>query len=119
MMLKTIHHRPPHPYDASINHSNHPPNTQVHGDVFRAPLHLMLFSAMYGVGWQLALLVLGVIAFAIAGPIHGDVYEEVRARPLSLCSGWMCGVMVGRPACPLFPFPLHALTQHPAVWHWH
>jgi transmembrane 9 superfamily protein 3 len=50
----------------------------VHGDVFRAPTHLMLFSAIYGVGWQLTMLVLGVILFAIAGPIHGDVYEEVR-----------------------------------------
>jgi hypothetical protein len=38
----------------------------------------MLFSALYGVGWQLALLILGVVGFAIAGPIHGDVYEEVR-----------------------------------------
>lgn len=53
---------------------------QVHGDVFRAPVHLMLFSAIYGVGWQLTVLVLGVILFAIAGPIHGDVYEEVRTR---------------------------------------
>lgn len=42
-------------------------------------MHLMLFSALYGVGWQLALLILGVIGFAIAGPIHGDVYEEVRS----------------------------------------
>lgn len=49
---------------------------QVHGDVFRAPLHLMLFSAFYGVGWQLLVLIVLVVGFAIAGPIHGDVYEE-------------------------------------------
>lgn len=48
----------------------------VHGDVFRAPTNLVLFSAVYGTGWQLILLMLGVILYAIAGPLHGDVYEE-------------------------------------------
>ena len=51
-------------------------HTQVHGDVFRAPKHLMLFSALFGTGCQLAVLVLVVVLFAIAGPLHGDVYEE-------------------------------------------
>ncbi|KAG5179866.1 putative endomembrane protein 70-like protein [Tribonema minus] len=49
---------------------------QVHGDVFRAPAHLMLFAALYGTGWQIATLVAGVVLFAMAGPLHGDVYEE-------------------------------------------
>mmetsp|Transcript_35820 Transcript_35820/g.47291 ORF Transcript_35820/g.47291 Transcript_35820/m.47291 type:complete len:612 (-) Transcript_35820:410-2245(-) len=49
---------------------------QVHGDVFRAPVHLMWFAALIGTGWQLVVLVLGVILFAVAGPLHGDVYEE-------------------------------------------
>ena len=49
---------------------------QVHGDVFRAPTHLTLFAALYGTGWQLVTIILGVICFAVAGPLHGDVYEE-------------------------------------------
>lgn len=56
---------------------------QVHGDVFRPPQYLMVFSALLGTGWQLIVIVAGVILFAIAGPVHGDVYEErgeVRKR---------------------------------------
>ena len=50
---------------------------QVQGDVFRAPENLILFSAMLGTGWQLLLLVLGVILYAMAGPlIHGNMYED-------------------------------------------
>jgi len=50
---------------------------QVHGDVFRAPESLVLFSAMLGTGWQLLLLVLAVILYAMAGPIlHGNMYED-------------------------------------------
>ncbi|CAN0599412.1 unnamed protein product, partial [Laminaria digitata] len=48
----------------------------VHGDVFRAPKHLMVFSAFFGTGCQLSVLVVVVVLFAIAGPLHGDVYEE-------------------------------------------
>ena len=40
---------------------------QVHGDVFRAPEYLVLYSAIYGTGWQLLALVLGVILYAMAG----------------------------------------------------
>ncbi len=44
----------------------------VYGDVFRAPKNLELFSAMVGTGWQLLLLVLAVILYAMAGPLlHG------------------------------------------------
>lgn len=50
---------------------------QVHGDVFRAPDNLILFSALVGTGWQLLFLVLGVILYAMAGPyIHGNMYED-------------------------------------------
>lgn len=51
-------------------------HAKVHGDVFRAPKHLMLFSALYGTGCQLAVLVFITILYAIAGPLHGDVYKE-------------------------------------------
>lgn len=40
---------------------------QVHGDVFRQPEYLVIFSAIYGTGWQLLALVLGVILYAMAG----------------------------------------------------
>jgi len=49
---------------------------QLHGDVFREPPHLMLFSALYGTGWQLAVLAFGVILYAALGRFHGEVYEE-------------------------------------------
>lgn len=49
---------------------------QVHGDVFRAPEHLVLFSALMGTGWQLIILILGVILYAMAGRMHGYVYED-------------------------------------------
>uniref|UniRef100_A0A7S2SH80 Transmembrane 9 superfamily member n=1 Tax=Eucampia antarctica TaxID=49252 RepID=A0A7S2SH80_9STRA len=49
---------------------------QVHGDVFRSPSNLVLFSAVLGTGWQLISLTLGVILFALAGPLHGEVHEE-------------------------------------------
>ena len=49
----------------------------VYGDVFRAPNHLVLFSSFLGTGWQLLLLVLVVILYAMAGPIlHGNMYED-------------------------------------------
>lgn len=40
---------------------------QVHGDVFRPPEHLVVFAAVLGTGWQLAVLVVLVILYAIAG----------------------------------------------------
>jgi transmembrane 9 superfamily protein 3 len=49
---------------------------QVHGDVFRAPAILPLFAALIGTGWQLVVLTLGVILFAVLGPVHGAVHEE-------------------------------------------
>ena len=49
---------------------------QVHGDVFRAPALLTAFSAILGTGWQLIVLTLGVILFAVAGPIHGEIHED-------------------------------------------
>ncbi|GKY91101.1 hypothetical protein MPSEU_000082900 [Mayamaea pseudoterrestris] len=49
---------------------------QVHGDVFRAPSMLPLFAALIGTGWQLVVLTLGVILFAVLGPLHGQVHEQ-------------------------------------------
>jgi len=49
---------------------------QVHGDVFRAPRMLPVLAAILGSGWQLIVLTLGVILFAVAGPIHGEVHED-------------------------------------------
>lgn len=40
---------------------------QIHGDVFRAPVNLVFFSALLGTGWQLLALALGVILYAMAG----------------------------------------------------
>eukprot|EP00581_Thalassiosira_minuscula_P009120 CAMPEP_0183706280 /NCGR_PEP_ID=MMETSP0737-20130205/3158_1 /TAXON_ID=385413 /ORGANISM="Thalassiosira miniscula, Strain CCMP1093" /LENGTH=703 /DNA_ID=CAMNT_0025933659 /DNA_START=97 /DNA_END=2208 /DNA_ORIENTATION=+ len=49
---------------------------QVHGDVFRAPKFLPLLAAILGTGWQVITLVAGVVLFAVAGPLHGEVHEE-------------------------------------------
>ena len=49
---------------------------QVHGDVFRAPFLLPIFAALLGTGWQLVTLTLGVILYAVMGPLHGQVHEE-------------------------------------------
>jgi transmembrane 9 superfamily member 3 len=49
---------------------------QVHGDVFRAPDRLILFTALWGSGWQLLVLLLCVILYSIAGPVHGYMYED-------------------------------------------
>lgn len=49
---------------------------QVHGDVFRAPTFLFIFSAVLGIGWQIIVLTGCVIMFALLGPLHGDVHEE-------------------------------------------
>ena len=49
---------------------------QVHGDVFRAPKFLPLLAAILGTGWQVVTLVMGVVLFAVAGPLHGEVHEE-------------------------------------------
>lgn len=40
---------------------------QIHGDVFRPPIYLVLFSAILGSGWQLLVLVVGVNVYAILG----------------------------------------------------
>jgi transmembrane 9 superfamily protein 3 len=48
----------------------------VHGDVFRAPDHLIFFTALWGSGWQLLVLLLSVILYSIAGPVHGYMYED-------------------------------------------
>ncbi len=54
----------------------------VHADVFRAPSFLPLLAAILGTGWQLATLVMGVVLFAVTGPLHGAVHEK-RGEVLS------------------------------------
>ena len=49
---------------------------QVHGDVFRAPYLLPVVAAILGTGWQLIVLTMGVILFAVSGPLHGEVHED-------------------------------------------
>lgn len=45
---------------------------QVHGDVFRAPAHPMLFSAMIGSGYQCFIVTLCVIVFSILGELYTE-----------------------------------------------
>ncbi|XP_063218210.1 transmembrane 9 superfamily member 3 [Bacillus rossius redtenbacheri] len=45
---------------------------QVHGDVFRPASHPMLFSAMVGAGYQVTVVVLSVIIFAILGELYTE-----------------------------------------------
>jgi len=52
---------------------------QVHGDVFRAPQQLILFSALYGTGFQLLALVLGVILYAM-GPYFMEICTRIEEK---------------------------------------
>ncbi|XP_001604363.1 transmembrane 9 superfamily member 3 [Nasonia vitripennis] len=45
---------------------------QVHGDVFRPANHPMLFSALIGAGYQVTVVVLSVIIFAILGELYTE-----------------------------------------------
>lgn len=65
---------PPHAEDAGWK--------QVHGDVFRAPFLLPLFAALLGTGSQLVVLCVGVILFAVLGPLHGGEVHEERGEML-------------------------------------
>lgn len=56
---------------------------QVHGDVFRAPGSLVFFAALLGTGWQLVVLTLSVILFAVLGPLHGRAVHEERGEVLT------------------------------------
>lgn len=60
----------------SNKHSDDAGWKQVHGDVFRAPIFLPFFAALIGTGWQLVILTVSVILFAVLGPLHGEVHEE-------------------------------------------
>jgi transmembrane 9 superfamily protein 3 len=46
---------------------------QVHGDVFRKPANLPVFASLVGTGWQLIMIVLSAVLFAILGEFHGEV----------------------------------------------
>lgn len=68
----------------------------VHGDVFRAPWMLTLVAAILGSGWQLITLTIGVILFAIAGPLHGEVHEDRGEMEYAiLCSYCLSSVVSG------------------------
>ena len=61
---------------------------QVHGDVFRPPENLEFFCAIVGTGWQLVVLVLFVILYAMLGELFVETFCSVRIvenLPLSLC----------------------------------
>jgi len=45
---------------------------QVHGDVFRAPGSLLLFSALVGTGHQLVWLTLVIILYTIIGNLYAE-----------------------------------------------
>jgi len=69
---------------------------QVHGDVFRAPWMLTIVAACLGSGWQLMVLSLGVILFALAGPIHGEVHEDRgEMEQAILCCYCLSSVVAG------------------------
>jgi len=52
---------------------------QIHGDVFRAPPNLVLFSAIVGTGHQLVILVLLVILISLMGDYYADRGTTVTA----------------------------------------
>jgi len=52
---------------------------QVHGDIFRAPPHLILFSALVGTGHQLVVLVFVVVSFSFIGTFYMDRGTTVTA----------------------------------------
>jgi transmembrane 9 superfamily protein 3 len=45
---------------------------QVHGDVFSPASHSMLFSALVGAGYQVTVVVLSVIIFAMLGELYTE-----------------------------------------------
>ncbi|XP_013781981.1 transmembrane 9 superfamily member 3-like [Limulus polyphemus] len=45
---------------------------QVHGDVFRPPSHPLIFCALVGCGYQIAIVTLSVIIFAILGELYTE-----------------------------------------------
>lgn len=69
---------------------------QVHGDVFRRPAHVVLYSAFVGTGTQLLLLALIVVVAAFAGSLYVDRGAVTRAAVVvysltSAVSGFISG----------------------------
>lgn len=52
---------------------------RVHGDVFRAPPHLVLFSALVGTGHQLVVLIFSVISLSFIGTYYSNRGTTVTA----------------------------------------
>ncbi|KAL0486149.1 9 TM domain-containing transmembrane protein [Acrasis kona] len=69
---------------------------QIHGDVFRAPKLLTLFSALIGTGYQLLLIVFFLILIAILGNYYDTRGAMVTAAVITYCitsfvSGYFSG----------------------------
>ena len=52
---------------------------QVHGEVFRRPPHLALFSALIGTGYQLVVMIFFAILFAITGSVYSRRFSMTLA----------------------------------------
>ena len=61
---------------------------QVHGDVFRPPKNLVIFSALIGTGYQLAILSFFVILFAILGTYY--VHRGTLVTSFVFCYALTC-----------------------------
>jgi hypothetical protein len=72
---------------------------QVHGDVFRAPPHLMWFSALVGTGAQLVTLVVAVLVFALTHDLYIS-YACLTFLPSCLPVGLSC--LVALPSASVF-----------------
>jgi hypothetical protein len=60
---------------------------------------LSLFVTLVGTGWQLVVLTLGVILFAVLGPLHGEVHEE-RMQAILICYSLSSIDCQWIPSCP-------------------
>ena len=81
----------------------HPP--QVHGDVFRAAAHPMLFSSLVGTGAQLVVVVLATVIFAILG--------KARRGAGAGATGSAAGAAAANAAAGAAGSALHRHPRHP------
>jgi transmembrane 9 superfamily protein 3 len=83
-------------YDSDSDITDESGWKQVHGDVFRPPKLLTLFSALIGTGYQLILIVFFLITFAILGSYYDTRGAMVTAAIIIYCvtsfvSGYFSG----------------------------
>jgi hypothetical protein len=62
---------------------------QVHGDVFRPASHSMLFSALVGAGYQVTVVVLSVIIFAILGELYTEWVYKYSSNFCTYRRNWL------------------------------